>query len=182
MCSNSKRRGKLKGKKDISSSVFLSSHDSLPMTVLQKWTEKVSTKIKQLQDQTDKLTAHNTLPRLAGPVTSNLDSVLHKYQIYPQAYHIRAFIENHCHKYLMAKVYQGICDSVVTKAEELCDHRNVAVRAQCLSIGENSQRSASSQNNTCWNHTASHGSRDGDLGCVCMGSKVGKRHTLPSTA
>ena len=65
-------------------------------------------------------------------MTSNLDSVLHKYKIYPQAYRIRAFIENHCHKYLMAKVYQGICDSVVTKAEELCDHRNVAVRAQAI--------------------------------------------------
>ena len=107
-------------------------NDSLPLIVLQKRTEKLSTKIKQLQDQIDKLTAHNTLPRLAGPVTSNLDSVLHKYKIYPQAYHIRAFIENHCHKYLMAKVYQGICDSVVTKAEELCDHRNVAVRAQAI--------------------------------------------------
>lgn len=68
-----------------------------------------------MQDEIDKLTAHNTLPRLAGPVTSNLDSVLHKYKIYPQAYRIRAFIKNHCHKYLMAKVYQGICDSVVTK-------------------------------------------------------------------
>ena len=66
-------------------------------------------------------------------MASNLtDSVLHKYKIYPQAYRIRAFIENHCHKYLMAKVYQGICDSVVTKAEELCDHRNVAVRAQAI--------------------------------------------------
>ena len=32
----------------------------------------------------------------------------------------------------MAKVYQGLCDSVVTKAEELCDHRNVAVRAQAI--------------------------------------------------
>ena len=69
-----------------------------------------------MQDEIDKLTAHNTLPRLAGPVASNLtDSVLHKYKIYPQAYRIRAFIKNHCHKYLMAKVYQGICDSVVTK-------------------------------------------------------------------
>ena len=102
------------------------------MTVLQKWTEKLSTKIKQLQDEIDHLTAHNTLPVLAGPVTSNLDSVLRKYKIYPQAYHSRAFIGNHCHKYLMAKVYQGICDSVVTKAEELCDHTSVAVRAQAI--------------------------------------------------
>ena len=29
-------------------------------------------------------------------------------------------------------VYQGICDSVVTKAEELYDHRSVAIGAQAI--------------------------------------------------
>ena len=67
-------------------------------------------------------------------MTSNLDSVLCKHKIYPRAYHrvSRAFTGNHCHKYLTAKVYQGICDSVITKAEEPCNHRSAAVRAQAI--------------------------------------------------
>ena len=78
--------------------------NSLPLAALQKRTEKLSSKVKELQDKTDKMTFHNSLPLLAAPVMGNLDSALHKRKTYPQAYHGKAFIRNHCHKYLKAEV------------------------------------------------------------------------------
>ena len=51
-----------------------------------------------------------------GPVASNLDEVLKKHRITPQAYHSRSFVGNHCHRYLQPKVYEDLTQSIITQA------------------------------------------------------------------
>ncbi|XP_012944118.1 uncharacterized protein LOC106013308 [Aplysia californica] len=50
-----------------------------------------------------------------GPVASSLDSILSHHRITPQAYHSRSFIGNHCHKYLVSKVFQLLTEESVSQ-------------------------------------------------------------------
>ena len=106
-------------------------------------------------------------------------------------------------------MYQGICDSVITKAEELCNHRSVVVRAQAICDKFKDLNRLFSDVHCRISHPnpvneeetgemqgmikiymslyqrefpVSHLSRDGDLGSLCMGNKVGRdtrSHQLP---
>ena len=76
--------------------------------------------LEQELDETEKELgeAAKTLPFLSGPVTANLDTVLHENKITVQAYHGRSFVGNHCHKYLQTSALESICQSV----DEMTDH------------------------------------------------------------
>ena len=49
----------------------------------------------------------------SGPVCFSLDAVLTKHKITPQFYHSRAFIGNHCHKYLTCRIYEVLTTEVI---------------------------------------------------------------------
>ena len=69
----------------------------------------------------------------SGPVTANLDTVLHSHETAMQAYHCRSFIGNHCHKYLQPHVYEEICTSVVAKTTILVTCDNITEEAHAIS-------------------------------------------------
>ena len=67
---------------------------------------------------------------LSSPVTATLNSALQDNTTFPQSYHRRALISNHCSKYLKTPVYERIRQGAVSKAQELTDDRGVLMRAQ----------------------------------------------------
>ena len=70
-------------------------------------------KIIQVEEEKERIT-YEALKPGTGPVCSQLDEVLDRHAITPQAYHSRAFIGNHCNTYMKSHVYQNITTSIVT--------------------------------------------------------------------
>ena len=48
-----------------------------------------------------------------GPIASSLESVLEKHRITPQSYFSRAFVGNHCNKYLQTHEFTDLTDNIV---------------------------------------------------------------------
>ena len=56
-----------------------------------------------------------------GPVAQSIEETMYSHKIVIQAYHSRSMVGNHCHKYIQPLVCASICDSIVTKTNELTD-------------------------------------------------------------
>ena len=75
----------------------------------------------QLKTCEDELASLGVKPlkRGQGPICSELDQILEKHNIVPQAYHSRSFIGNHCHKYMTKAVYTNLTKHIVSTAAQL---------------------------------------------------------------
>lgn len=78
-------------------------------------------------------TSMTPLPFRTGPVAANLDMVLRQNKIFPQAYHSRALIGNHCNKYLKEDVYRSVCHSVTDKTDEVTTCKDIQEKARIIS-------------------------------------------------
>ena len=68
----------------------------------------------------------------SGPICSELDGILNKAHITPQAYHSRSFIGNHCHKYITENVYKQLTTFIFRKTVELTDDQKIIDQAQVV--------------------------------------------------
>lgn len=93
----------------------------------QEWIKQRKQELQTIISEVDPLRARS------GPITAHLDVVLKENHIFPQTYHGKALIGNHCNKYLKPAAYQSICHSVVQKTEELTDDREIIIKAQDIS-------------------------------------------------
>ena len=100
-------------------------HDESELRAVQ---DGLQQRIDEKEDKISELEANLKLPLLSGPVTEHLDSVLEKHKICKQAYHGRAFIGSHCHKYMQSQAINSLCDSVVTETEELVTEQQLRHR------------------------------------------------------
>ena len=75
-------------------------------------------KLRKLKRNYKALSFAALTPR-SGPICSALDRVLAAHKITPQAYHSRAFVGNHCHKYMNADVIEALMNSIMN---ETCKH------------------------------------------------------------
>ena len=66
----------------------------------------------------------------SGPITQNLEKVLAKHKIEPQAFHSGAFIGNHCNKYLNTDVFGELLDSIVVEMYKLTENVDLHCSAQ----------------------------------------------------
>ena len=82
------------------------------------YTDQEKTKLETLKRKLKKL--HTTqLPYRSGPGTSNLENILQRNKICPQAYHGRSFIGNHCGKYLSTTVIESLTHSILIMTNSL---------------------------------------------------------------
>ena len=77
--------------------------------------ENIQTSIKMFE-----LLGHKPLKPRAGPVCSGLDTILDRHGIVPQQYHKRAFVGNHCHKYIAKQTVFKELTSYVVEKTKLC--------------------------------------------------------------
>ena len=61
-----------------------------------------------------------------GPIASSLESVLEKHRITPQSYFSRAFVGNHCNKYLQSHVFTDLTDNII-KQTQACTNNPAAL-------------------------------------------------------
>ena len=72
--------------------------------------------LTQTETSLIKMKHADLLPR-SGPVASSLDGILGKHKIFPQAYHSRSFVGNHCHKYLDPSVYSDLTRTIIKQTQ-----------------------------------------------------------------
>ena len=90
--------------------------------------ENIQTSIKMFE-----LLDHKPLKPRAGPVCSGLDRILDKHGIVPQQYHKRAFVGNHCHKYLAKQtVFKELTSYVVEKTKSCTKQWKIISKARVL--------------------------------------------------
>ena len=93
--------------------------------------KKVQTLIGQHKTRwLEKLKTVTVFEKQSGPITANLEKILAKHRIVPQAFHSGAFIGNHCNKYLDTDVFVELMDSIVVEAYRLTDDHEVHNLAQ----------------------------------------------------
>ena len=80
----------------------------------------------------EKIKEVEVFDKKSGPITQNLEKVLAKHNIEPQAYHSGAFIGNHCNKYLETPVYEDLTSSIVTETERLTDDADLHKSAKYI--------------------------------------------------
>ena len=96
---------------------------------------------------------HKALTPRSGPVTSALDTVLNKHRITPQAYHSRSFVGNHCHKYLQAKVYTDLTETLVNQTKTPTNNPFLIDKATIIQITFNDLNNAFSAVHNALSHT-----------------------------
>ena len=98
--------------------------ETSPIAVLTYKENVVRKLLSRLEKEIGQCAKSASLEARSGPVTANLDTVLHSHKIAMQAYHGRSFIGSHCHKYLQPQIYEEICTSLVAKSATLvtCDN------------------------------------------------------------
>lgn len=74
------------------------------------------------------------LPFLCAPVTAGLDDALKNNKIFVQAYHGRAFVSNHCHRYLKLNVFTDVCNSVVRNTLKTTDSHHLHGKADDICL------------------------------------------------
>ena len=87
---------------------FIAFGGTQPPEETETWEES----LERVQEELEKVTFAPLEP-LSGPVCSQLDAVLDKHAITPQAYFSRSFTGNHCNTYLQPNVFPEITASVV---------------------------------------------------------------------
>ena len=83
---------------------------------------RLERKINAISTQLDSLKFELKLEDKSGPVTQNLEASLQRHNIQRQKYHGKSFVGNDCHKYLSPQVYHDICDSIISKTEEVTNN------------------------------------------------------------
>ena len=103
--------------------------DAEPLADFQRNQQTFRDKLHELEDELEEMRNNLELPLLSGPVTKHLDRVLLERKICKQAYHSKAFIGNHCHKYMQPDTITSLCNSIVKKTEELVEESDIKIKA-----------------------------------------------------
>ena len=91
---------------------------------------RLERKINAISTQLDSLKFELKLEDTSGPVTQNLEASLQRHNIQRQKYHGKSFVGNDCHKYLSPQVYHDICDSIISKTEEVTNNATIHQKAR----------------------------------------------------
>jgi hypothetical protein len=81
-------------------------------------------KLKTVRRSLEQLKFEHLCAR-SGPVCFSLDAVLTKHKITPQFYHSRAFIGNHCHKYLTCRIYEVLTTEVIKETNNFIQNQEI---------------------------------------------------------
>ena len=96
---------------------------------------------------------HKARTPRSGLVTSALDTVLNKHRKKPQAYHSRSFVGNRCHKYLQAKVYSDLIETLVNQTKTLTNNPFLIDKATIIQITFDDLNNAFSAVHNALSHT-----------------------------
>lgn len=75
---------------------------------------------------------HRELTPRSGPISSSLDNILSTHKITPQAYHSRAFVGNHCHKYLSPQVYNDLTNNIIEQTRACTNFPDLVDKAHIV--------------------------------------------------
>jgi predicted metal-dependent hydrolase len=107
-------------------------YDQVPLKNLNETEKTLQKKLLKLRKDISNKLQNNKLEVRKGPVTSNLDTVLQRNKITPQAYHGRSVVGNHCSKYLRTEVHEDLCHSITQLTAQLTNETSVITRAYCI--------------------------------------------------
>ncbi|KAL8570149.1 hypothetical protein ACOMHN_030946 [Nucella lapillus] len=94
---------------------------------------ELQNKIRQQENTISETKAALSLPIRAGPIAANLDKTLRENKIFPQAYHSRSLVGNHCNKYLREDAYKSICGSVSEITKDVTNRKDIQEKARGIS-------------------------------------------------
>ena len=94
-------------------------------------TDQEKKKLKTLKRKLKKLQT-TQLPYRSGPITSNLENILQRNKICPQAYHGRSFIGNHCRKYLSTTLIESLTHSILIITNSLTKNYTFVEKAAVI--------------------------------------------------